>query len=223
MSKCSSEYRRYLRLEQFVDDLLLRIGDMSPIVIFLFFFVSGFLQIAFPPYPGDTVLIFGGCLKGLALETAGLLAFIGYLSATVVTSLLLFELGFRLNERIFKIRWIAGIMPVEKRAEVESKYKRFGIGLLAVCKFIPGVNTLVILLGGVLRYPRAQAMPAIVLSSLLHNLIFFYVGHTLGSNLDGIKHFTREYTLIAAVVAIAALAAAVVYFVLKNRKETKES
>lgn len=171
-------------MQAFVENLLLHIDDLSPLLVYGFFFLSGFLQIVFPPYPGDSVLVFGGCLGG-AGGTAWA-ALLGYLTATIATSLALFELGYRLNRRIFSVPFIARIMPLEKRGEVENKYKKFGVGLLAVCKFIPGVNTLVVLLGGVLHYPRALGMGAITVSSVLHNLVFFlcrpYPGPQPGSH-----------------------------------------
>ena len=205
----------------FVENLLMHIDELPLGVVFLFFFMSGFLQIAFPPYPGDTVLVFGGCLGGLALSTAGWLALAGYLSATVLTSLVLYELGFRLTDRIFSIRLIAKIMPVEKRASVEEKFKRHGVWLLAVCKFIPGVNTLVILLGGVLRYPRLRGMGAITLSSVVHNLLFFYAGHLLGRNLDAINRFLRDYAVFAIVLVAVFCLGALVWYLWKRKKEKK--
>jgi membrane protein DedA with SNARE-associated domain len=205
-------------MEAFIDNLLLQIETLPLYLAFLVFFASGFLQIVFPPYPGDTVLVFGGCLGGLLLSAHGTLAFLGYLSATILTSLGLYALGYRLNERIFRVRFIAGLMPVERRASVEHKFRRFGVGLLAASKFIPGVNTLVILLGGVLRYPRVLACTAIVLSSVLHNLLFYYVGHLLGHNLDAIKEFVRDYTVAAISLAALACALGVGYLIFQNRK-----
>lgn len=210
-------------MTSFVESLLLNIDKLPLIVVYLFFFLSGFLQIAFPPYPGDTVLVFGGCLDGLHLPATGYIALAGYLSATLVTSLLLYELGYRLTNRIFSIPLITQIMPVDQRASVEVRFKRHGVGLLALCKFIPGINTLVILLGGVLRYPRAKGMGAIALSSLVHNLLFFYVGHILGSNLDAINRFLRDYSLIAAGLAIVAGAIALIWYFGKKRKEKKSN
>lgn len=205
----------------FVENLLLHIDELPLGVIFLFFFLSGFLQIAFPPYPGDTVLVFGGALGGLSLVSAGWLALFGYLSATVLTSLALYEIGYRMTDRIFHIPIIAKIMPVEKRASVEAKFTRFGVWLLAACKFIPGVNTLVILLGGVLRYPRSRGMLAITVSSIVHNLLFFLVGHLLGRNLNAINRFLRDYTAFAAAVIVLLCAAAGIYYLSKKRKVSK--
>ena len=86
-------------MQAFVENLLLHIDDLSPLLVYGFFFLSGFLQIVFPPYPGDSVLVFGGCLGG-AGGTAWA-ALLGYLTATIATSLALFELGYRLNRRIY--------------------------------------------------------------------------------------------------------------------------
>ena len=49
-------------MQAFVENLLLHIDDLSPLLVYGFFFLSGLLQIVFPPYPGDSVLVFGGCL-----------------------------------------------------------------------------------------------------------------------------------------------------------------
>ena len=207
-------------MQAFVENLLLHIDDLSPLLVYGFFFLSGFLQIVFPPYPGDSVLVFGGCLGG-AGGTAWA-ALLGYLTATLATSLALFELGYRLNRRIFSVPFIARIMPLEKRGEVENKYKKFGVGLLAVCKFIPGVNTLVVLLGGVLHYPRALGMGAITVSSVLHNLVFFYVGHILGRNLEAIDRFLKDYTLGVLLVIGLCAAGALAYWIIQRRKRRNQ-
>ncbi|MDL2318941.1 DedA family protein [Eubacteriales bacterium OttesenSCG-928-A19] len=205
----------------YVQSLLLHIELLPPLMVFIFFFVSGFLQIVFPPYPGDTVLVFGGCLGGLDLTQVGWLALLGYLSATVVSSLLLYELGFRMRDRIFRIPLITKIMPLEKRAHVESQFKRHGVGLLVLCKFIPGVNTLVILLGGVLQYPHTKGMAAIALSSILHNTLFFFVGHLLGRNLDAIELFLRRYTAFAIAVVTVICTGLLLWHIVKKRRENK--
>ena len=113
-------------------------------------------------------------------------------------------------------------MPLEKRGEVENKYKKFGVGLLAVCKFIPGVNTLVVLLGGVLHYPRALGMGAITVSSVLHNLVFFYVGHILGRNLEAIDRFLKDYTLGVLLVIGLCAAGALAYWIIQRRKRRNQ-
>lgn len=209
-------------MTEFIRNLLVHIEDLSPVLIFLFFFLSGFLQIVFPPYPGDTVLVFGGCLGGLAQGGLGTLAFFGYFSATLLSSLALYEAGYRLNERIFSIPFLANILPLNKRELVETRYKRFGVGLLALCKFIPGVNTLVILLGGVMRYPRKLGLSAVAISSLAHNVIFFYVGHLLGRNLEAIERFVGDYTIFALVATALVSVGITLALIIKGRNARKE-
>lgn len=205
-------------MKQAVENILLHIDELPLIVVCLFFFASGFLQIALPIYPGDMVLVFGGCLGGLSLALEGIFALLGYLAATIATSICLFLLGRKLGARIFKIGFIQRIVPLERRAQVEEHFRKHGIWVLVLGKFIPGVNSLVILLGGVLQYPKRLGIGAIALSAAVHNLLFFFAGHMLGQNLNDIAFFLREYTLIAGGLAALGVILAAVWFFVKNRK-----
>jgi len=54
-----------------LENFLLWIVEQNILLIWLFFFFSNFLENVFPPWPGDTVTVFGGFLVAKSQEIEG--------------------------------------------------------------------------------------------------------------------------------------------------------
>ena len=68
----------------------------------------------------------------------------------------------------------------------------------------------------------ALGMGAITVSSVLHNLVFFYVGHILGRNLEAIDRFLKDYTLGVLLVIGLCAAGALAYWIIQRRKRRNQ-
>ncbi len=182
-----------------------------------FFFLSGALQIVFPPYPGDTVFLFGACLQGMGLR-AGWLAPASYLVGVLAFSVGLFLLGRRVGRAIFSSRFVERYFPKALRDKAEAQLKRFGLPLLFLCKFIPGINTAAILLGGVLRYPAPASLCCITAAALVHGAAFAYAGVRIGGSWQAISAFLGVYSRLALLIGGALCLGFVLYLIVAGRR-----
>jgi membrane protein DedA with SNARE-associated domain len=207
-------------LEAFIHNFLAGIDNIPLIVVYLFFFLSAVLQMTFPPYPGDTVLIFGGYLGSAALSGESLTIFISYFLGTVVSSYALYELGAWKGEQILNAVIITKYFPREKQNNVKDWVLKFGVPVLAVCKFIPGINTLVIIFSGIFKYKKLWAYIIIAAIAFIHNTLFFRTGRIIGENWENIVNFLSLYNKIVIGVTILGVITYIIYKI-RNRAEDR--
>lgn len=192
-------------MEVMVQDFLMQISNVSNWIVYLFFFISAVLQITVPPYPGDTLLIFGGYMGSTQMYGGFIPIFASYWLGTVATSLVLYELGKWKGENILKTKLVTKFFGEKHQDRAKILVLKYGIITFLVCKFIPGVNSLMIIFGGIFKYNKAWAYICIGGASLVHNIIFFTTGKAIGNNWDGIKSFLRNYNRTVLFVILGGL------------------
>lgn len=209
-------------METMVQDFLGQINNVSNWIIYLFFFFSAVLQITIPPYPGDTLLVFGGYMGSTQMYGGFLPIFISYWLGTVVTSLVLYELGKSKGEAILKAKLISRYFGQKHQDRAKTWVLKYGIITFFICKFIPGVNSLIIIFGGIFKYNKVWAYIGIGIASLIHNIIFFTTGKTIGSNWDNIKKFLSVYNkTVLSVVALGVIIYVICWAVKRFKKKEK--
>ena len=72
-----------------------------------------------------------------------------------------------------------------RRAWAEEKLARYGIGLILVCRFIPGGRTAVTLTCGVTRYPQRKFVVATAISAVIWASYAFFLGRLGGRAFEG--------------------------------------
>lgn len=199
------------------------LSQVSPWVICLFFFLSGVLQIILPPYPGDTLLIAGGYLGSVVLSSMNIPILLTFWLGTLASSLALYELGVWKGEAVLGLGLIRRYFPDRLQKKAKAWIIKYGIVTLLFCKFIPGLNSLIIMFGGIFRYSRPMAVAGVTLASLVHNLAFFFVGKAIGNNLENITGFLRIYNRTAIVMAVICGIGLLAVYLWKKYKRTGEA
>lgn len=206
-------------MEVLVQNFLSQINNVSSWIVYLFFFLSAVLQITVPPYPGDTLLVFGGYMGSAHMNVGFIPIFISYWLGTVVTSYVLYELGKNKGEAILKTKFISKYFGKKYQDRARIWVLKYGLITFFICKFIPGVNSLMIIFGGIFKYNKIWAYIGIGAASLVHNIIFFSTGKTIGSNWDNIKSFLNAYNKTVIIVLSIGFAIYLVYLLIKKFKK----
>lgn len=206
-------------MESVIQDILYQIDNLSNWIVYLFFFLSAVLQITVPPYPGDTLLVFGGYMGSTQLDLGFMPIFISYWLGTVVTSYVLYELGKWKGEAILRSKFISKYFGKRHQDRAKTWVLKYGLITFFICKFIPGVNSLIIIFGGIFKYNKIWAYIGIGIASLVHNIIFFSTGRTIGSNWDNIKNFLRAYNRTVLIVLGIGLAVYLIYWFTRRFKK----
>lgn len=206
-------------MNDIIESILRNLSQISPWIIYLSLFVSAVLQIFVPPYPGDTILLVGGCLVSLGAKAGNLSIFLSYAIGTILSSYALYLLGHRYGEGVLNFKFVKKYFSEKLQEKVKKLMWKYSVFVFFMCKFIPGISSVTILFGGMFRYKPLPIFILVGLSSLIHNFIFFIIGKSIGYNLDKINEFLSTYNFIAVGIFVFLAAVTTIFLYRKGRKK----
>ncbi len=196
---------------QFAKNIVLNNTFLS----YVFFFVSQSLQVLFPPYPGDMILVLEGYLSGLVgLNTA--LIITNAVSSTTLSSVLLYNIGKIKEERILHSKIIHYLFETGKIDKLKKLFNKLGPSVIILSKFIPGIYSITVLAAGIFKLNKKTTYIAILIISFLHNTAFILLGKIVGENWAIIFKKINVYNKYISIILIAAL---IIYFILLSIKK----
>lgn len=147
--------------------------------ILLIVLVFSFLEVVVPPIPGDTVLIVGSAIAGMANVNPVwviMCAFIGTFGA----SFLLYSLGVKLEHKILASPRYSWLLDSRTFHRIERWFERFGFWTLLLSRFLPVARSGVALAAGIVNFRKRVALTALAVSVLLSSVVFVLIGRFLG-------------------------------------------
>ena len=171
---------------------------------------SAAIEYIFPPFPGDTITLFGAFLV-TSHGWSFVAVFGAVMLGSVAGSMLAFYLGHRIgppsdNARLHK---------------VVERFRRYGAAYLVVNRFLPGLRSLFFVAAGMaeLRPWRVAFFSAI--SAAAWNLALMGVGAALGANYEVLLTYVKQYTLIVwiAIASVAVVCGTVWWIRRRKRKK----
>ncbi|OPJ56688.1 DedA family protein [Clostridium oryzae] len=206
-------------MDTIIQDLTHHILALSPLAVYLILFFSAFLQMTVPPYPGDTILLLSGCFSSMGLKAIPAFTFGSYAAGTLFASYMIFILGYRYGNGLLKYRIVRKYFSRRNQRKIKKLILKYGVSIFFICKFVPGLNAVTILFGGIFKYNPLGAIISITTSSIIQNLIFFIIGRNIGYNVDKINRFLTNYS---RTVWLIALVCGCIYLIFKLRGRKKK-
>lgn len=191
-------------MTQWIGSIIDTIVQMPLWAIAIFYFMAGFIEMIAPPWPGTTILIFGGCLRGMGFDAGWIVIGLMFYLGESVGSVLLYELGLRGGGRILQWKLVRKLFTEEVEAKARGWFERYGSGMLYIAKFTAGINSPAILLAGVMHMNRAKAYLAVFIACLLHNGIYFAIGNVIGGSWEDVLVFVGHNNRVVFWLAVAA-------------------
>jgi membrane protein DedA with SNARE-associated domain len=192
--------------------LIAFISDQDNLVGLAVLAGAALIEYVFPPFPGDTITLFGAVLItshgwSAPLVLAAVIA--GALAGTAID----WSVG----------RWLrrGGKVPVKWQGRMERvaiRFQRHGAAYLFVARFLPGLRAISCVAAGM----AGMALPVVLLwsglASLIYNLMLIAVGSAVGANLAEFQAIISEYTAAAWIVLGAAALIAVAVWAWHRRR-----
>jgi len=178
----------------------------------LILFLSAGIEYVFPPFPGDSVTLFGAVLVG-KWNWSFPVCFAAVAAGSTVGAAVDFFLGVKLHA------WREGKDAKTDRAieKILNGFRRWGIWLIAANRFFPGIRAFFFVAAGMAGFSFWPVIALAFLSAVVWNLLIFGVGVTIGSEFDRLKEFVSTYQTVAWILIGAAVLAGAVFFFLKRR------
>ena len=184
--------------------------------IYLFLFINAFTEYLLPPFPGDTIMIFGAYLVGtgkLDLLTVYCVSTIG----SVLGFLVLFSFGKHYGREFF-LRKDYRFFSKGMILQIEEWFQRYGVGLIAANRFFSGVRSAISLFAGIANMKIMVTTLAALASSLIWNAVLISGGYFLGKNWHVVLTILKRYN--QAIVALLVLS--LLFYLWKKNKGKKE-
>ncbi len=208
-------------METAILEFITGVLDKNALLVYLLFNISCILQLLFPPYPADVVLVFQGYVttKSNVFNIAPV--FLNAVSGTFVGSYCVYRLGYAKGYMIFRNRLIRRYIRRRTLARAKKLLDRYGWHAIFLSKFIPGVNAAIILLAGILKYKVKIFCTSVVSSIIVHHTLALLLGRFFGSSLQRVREILRTYNIVVLIMVSVAIAGFAVYKILKRARTGK--
>ena len=181
-------------------------------------FVSAAVEYVFPPFPGDSVTLFGAFLAATQGWSVPLV-FTAVTLGSVVGATLDYALGRRLAQ-IPRSRLSDPKRAMMERAQsIADRFERHGAGYIAVNRFLPGIRALFVAAGRA-SLPLGKVILWGEISAAMWNALIIGAGFAVGKNWDRLLELSRTYTAVAWIVVGVVVAVLIVRWIYKKNHRT---
>ena len=183
------------------EEILRFVETIPPHYVSLVLFVSSIVEAVFPPYPGDTVIVF--CSFAAATQRHGLVYVLFLsISGSYIGALLLWAIGHRLS-RVEQYGFLGWIFRSKSMERAQAVLHERGTIIVVLSRFIPGVRSFIIIAAGLSGMSFGTAAWAIALAVFMWQTILVSGGYTVGLYwLDIVSVISKAGAIIAILTMI---------------------
>jgi len=190
-------------------EILREIGEWlmqaDPVLIYLFIAGYAILEVVFPPFPGDVLVVFGGYLAG----RRGLPAFWMIIAGIVGCMVALFGaymLGRFGRDLIAKSRFLHKYIPPKSLQQAEGWFVRYGKWILIISRFLPAIRSPLVVVAGMAKTEPVSSMILLLISVSVNVTIMVMGGKLLGENwslvVDWLSYFGWALLALLAILLL---------------------
>jgi len=188
----------------------------NPLGLFLLG-LSSLLEYVFPPFPGDTVTLFGAFLVtryGWNLP----LVFAVTLLGSGLGAMIDFTLGVWMGRRYAAGRFLAAPAARRRVEQVTASFRRYGEAFIALNRFLPAVRAVFFLAAGMAGLRPGRVLIFSLISAALWNAVILGVGYGVGANWARIREIFSTYSAVAWCLCGAVLVGWGIRWALRRRR-----
>ncbi|RHX86773.1 DedA family protein [Leptospira stimsonii] len=179
--------------------ILHRFSETDPVFVWLFFVFSNFAENIFPPWPGDTITVFGGFLVARNLESFGWIALV---SSTFFGNLLGAWVMYRFGN-VF-LHWVKkkdfpfkdSLYDEESIEKTMAWFHRNSIAVVLFSRFSAGIRFFVSIVAGMVKMNPLVFFGCFAIAVFLWCGILIFSGFYLGAHWEAVLGFLEIYNRI---------------------------
>lgn len=197
------------------------IKNLNEFWIYLFLIFSTYTENVFPPWPGDTFIVFAGFLIYhdvlKPLETY-LVTTIGNLLGAYTMYFLgefILKLAHSVHKKL-KIGWLSKILESmisdEQMKKAKYWFDKWGFLFVVLSRFSAGIRYFVSIIAGLTKMNFFIFSLAFFIGILIWNTLLFAGGYLLGENWSKILEWLKMYNIVIGVIILL-----IIIFVIYNK------
>ncbi|ACY17886.1 SNARE associated Golgi protein-like protein [Haliangium ochraceum DSM 14365] len=156
--------------------------------------LAAMIEYLVPPFPGDTITLFGAVLI-TSQEWSFWGVFGAVMAGSVVGSMAAFYAG-----KWWRRRSAEKHRPHPKLERLVGKFDRHGAAYLVLNRFLPGIRSLFFVAAGMAAMRPHAVLAYSALSAALWNLGIIAIGSALGANFETLLGWVKRYTTLVWVI-----------------------
>lgn len=174
------------------------------------------------PVPEDITLVSGGVIAGLDLANPHTMVIVG-LAGVLIGDSTMFIAGRVFGYRIQRIRTFRKILSPRRFSHIQRKFKQYGLSLLFIARFLPGLRSPIFLVAGMSRrIPYLTFLLIDGFAAIISVPVWIYLGYFFADNLDLLMQYVKDVqTMIYAALFLVFAVVLIIY--LKKRFHSKMS
>lgn len=204
-------------IEQTLNEIVQQTGPYALVVLF----GASLIEYVFPPFPGDTVVLFGAFYAVQGVQPLPLV-FLAVTAGSVVGATVDYLIGRRIGQAMERrvpqepkrFRWAS----LDQVHRLEAAYRRHGDLYILINRFLPGVRGFFFLGAGMAGMPMSRVIGLGAISAALWNCVLLGAGWAVGENLDELERLFRTYSVVVWGLMVVAGVALLVRWVLARRR-----
>ena len=190
-------------------------------LVYIMLFLGSGIEYVFPPFPGDTVLLFGAFLSGLG-DIPLVWTFAAATAGSFLGSMGMYAFGATKGRKYFMKKNFR-FFDAARVQSLENIYRRRGGAIIIVNRFIPAFRTFFFIAAGIAKMPPIRVAVYSFISILLWNVLIAGLGYRAGSDWDALKGYLDTYSR-AVLAGLAILAVGyIVYRLVRKKRDAKKT
>ncbi len=192
---------------------------VPPEFYWVFLLVSVFIENIFPPYPGDSVVVFSGYLAH-----SGHLSFLSIAVAVILGNLssaaLMYYFGIHIMEFFLghlRSKTLKEVFSPDHLTKTHDWFNRYGLVAVVFSRFSAGIRFFVAIVAGMVKMHIALFLSAFLVATLLWNSLLVGGGYVLGQNWEELLTYIRIYSGFIALGLFLAVLLLLVRYTRKNK------
>ncbi len=201
------------------------LSDYWPILVAFAMLVAG--GVGIPPIPEEIPVIGAGIWVASNPELGPVRWVIlpVCIAGILISDVMLYGIGWWWGSRLWQHRLLARLIPEAKRVQIEANFHRYGVSILLMVRWLPGIRSPMFITAGTMKLPLIRFVIAdAIAASVGHSLLFilsYWFGDQFRELVLGVER-TLDSTLrpLLALAAIVLVAGYLFYHFLRRPVST---
>jgi membrane protein DedA with SNARE-associated domain len=136
-----------------------------------------------------------------------LVCFIGIL----ISDTLLYGIGRLWGTKLLQHRWTARLMPPGRREQIEANFERYGVKILLLVRWVPGIRSPMFVTAGTMRLTFHRFIIADAIAAAIGHSLLFFLAYWFGDQFKDLvstaenkaQSYVRPLLILGAILAVA--------------------
>jgi len=134
-------------------------------------------------------------------------------AGVLISDVMLYSIGRFWGPRLLQHRWVAKVVPADKRQQIEDNFHEHGVKILLLVRWLPGIRSPMFITAGIMRLPAIRFVIADGVAAVLGHSMLFFLAYWFGDSFRELllKAEHEVQSIIRPLLVLAAISAVTAY------------